>query len=64
MSELRENLKKMGWNDSLIEHFVGKEFQTIRGMSFSSLPIIQTSDSNNIVVSNQYDCSSTRLVKR
>lgn len=37
MDEVKMNLKKMGWNDDLIQHFVGKSFKPINTISTTFL---------------------------
>lgn len=29
MNDLKESLMKLGWNEDLIDHFIGKKFRTI-----------------------------------
>ncbi len=60
MDEMRDNLKKMGWDDNLINHYLGKEFQTIKESTSSELKP-QFCESNEIIINGKHEDSVSNI---
>jgi hypothetical protein len=62
MDELKISLKRMGWSDNLINHYVGKEYKAFSD-NCSDVGIYPTSIDTNkaFVVDNERQSTSIRI---
>ncbi len=62
MSEIKESLKKMGWDEKLIDHYIGKEHKVF----ISSVPNFDLKptkvDANKIYADNDRQFVSNKLL--
>ena len=49
--DIRESLRKMGWDDNLIEHYVGKNYKAIETANYARLNT-EYIENNNIIYEN------------
>lgn len=61
MSDLVKSLKKMGWSDELISHYVDREFTDVETSSLSVLRP-ECTDAGNLTITNSEKITTNTLI--
>lgn len=60
MDEMKENLKKMGWDEELIGHFMKKPLKAVEEVTLSELKPLYC-EVSNFVLNGNYESSASRV---